>query len=58
MAEKETKHVSMGMAILTLLIVAAIMAVGLAVLKIDTMVTFILVAAGGVHYRHLPGHEA
>ncbi|MFR7990819.1 MAG: Na+/H+ antiporter NhaC [Anaerovoracaceae bacterium] len=42
MAEKETKHVSMGMAILTLLIVAAIMAVGLAVLKIDTMVTFIL----------------
>ena len=32
----------MGMAILTLLIVAAIMAVGLAVLKIDTMVTFIL----------------
>lgn len=42
MTEKERKHVSLPLAIFTLLIVAAIMAVGLAVMKLNTMVTFIL----------------
>ena len=36
------KPVSLPMAILTLLIVAGIMSVGLAILKLNTMVTFIL----------------
>ena len=36
------KTVSLAMAIVTLLVVAGIMSVGLAILKLNTMVTFIL----------------
>lgn len=42
MEDNQTKLVSMPVAILTIVVVAAIMAVGLAVLKLNTMVTFLL----------------
>ena len=42
MKKNEQKLMSLPMALVTLLIVAGIMSVGLAVLKLNTMVTFIL----------------
>ena len=43
MSKKEYTGVNLPVAILTFAAVAAVMAVGLAVLKLNTMVTFILI---------------
>ena len=42
MSNSEKKTVGLPMAIFTFIVVAAIMSVGLAILKINTMVTFII----------------
>ena len=55
--KREFKKVNFGTAIIVFLVVAAIMAVGLAIVKLNTMVTFLLALIGS-YFRDGPRDPA